>query len=136
VGRITVVEAKNRPSILTGDNVSEELHRSLSEAELSMVRLPYFPVTDESLQLFEIKVPPHGEAAPHAHTSAEIILVTAGEFVLGKRRYGPGTAIYIDADTLYGFRAGPDGASFLNFRGVVKTEYIPREQFLEKRRGR
>lgn len=53
---------------------------------------------------------------PHYHSEDEVIVVTGGEIVLGTRRYGRGTAIAIKRDTIYGFRTGPDGLSFINFR--------------------
>jgi hypothetical protein len=35
--------------------------------------------------------------------------------------YGPGTALAVAAHTRYGFYAGPDGLSFVNFRGTSPT---------------
>jgi hypothetical protein len=52
----------------------------------------------------------------HSHSEDEIIFVTDGAIRLGGRLYGPGTALAIAADTLYGFTAGPEGLSFVNFR--------------------
>jgi hypothetical protein len=52
----------------------------------------------------------------HSHSEDEIIFVTAGRIRLGTRLHGPGTALAIAADTLYGFTAGPEGLSFINFR--------------------
>jgi quercetin dioxygenase-like cupin family protein len=57
---------------------------------------------------------------PHSHSEDEIIFVTAGEIGLGNRRYGPGTAIAVAADTVYGFEA-PQGLSFINFRAASPT---------------
>jgi len=53
---------------------------------------------------------------PHYHTEDEIIVVTAGEIVLGRRTYGRGTAIAVASDTIYSFSAGPSGLTFINFR--------------------
>jgi hypothetical protein len=58
------------------------------------------------------------EVPVHSHTEDEIIFVRAGGMRLGKRLYGPGTALAIRANTKYGFRAGPDGLSFVNFRAT------------------
>ena len=55
----------------------------------------------------------------HSHTEDEIIFVIGGEIRLGSKLYGPGTALAIAADTLYGFTAGPDGLSFVNFRAAM-----------------
>ena len=55
----------------------------------------------------------------HSHSEDEIIFVIAGAMRLGNRLVGPGTAVAIAADTLYGFTAGPDGLSFVNFRAAM-----------------
>ncbi|HEX8056227.1 MAG TPA: hypothetical protein VF481_06175 [Novosphingobium sp.] len=69
----------------------------------------------------------HGTVVPlHSHSEDEIIFVTAGEIKLGNRRYGPGTALAIAADTVYGFEAAPEGLSFINFRAASPTVTTPR----------
>lgn len=63
--------------------------------------------------------PPSSEqeaAGVHSHTEDEIIFVTGGQIRLGAKLYGPGTAVAIAGNTLYGFTAGPEGLSFVNFR--------------------
>ena len=55
----------------------------------------------------------------HSHTEDEIIFVTAGSMRLGARLVGPGTALAIATDTLYSFRPGPEGLSFVNFRAAM-----------------
>lgn len=64
------------------------------------------------------------EVAVHSHTEDEIIFVRAGSMRLGNRLYGAGTALAIKADTKYGFRAGPEGLSFVNFRATSPV-YVP-----------
>jgi hypothetical protein len=68
------------------------------------------------LWLHENVFPPNYEVVLHLHNEDEVIVVTAGEIVLGARRYGRGTAIAIAKQTIYGFKAGPGGLSFVNFR--------------------
>lgn len=68
---------------------------------------------------------PDFEVAPHFHTEDEIIVVTKGEIVLGQRRHGRGTAIAVAKDTVYGFRAGAEGLSFINFRPSRPTYATP-----------
>lgn len=58
---------------------------------------------------------------PHAHSEDEIIFVTAGQIRLGNRLYGPGTALAVAADTVYGFEVPPTGLSFINFRAASPT---------------
>lgn len=60
--------------------------------------------------------PEHAANGVHSHEEDEVIFVTDGQIRLGARLYGPGTALAIAADTLYGFTAGPDGMRFVNFR--------------------
>lgn len=61
------------------------------------------------------------ETAVHSHSEDEVIFVHSGSIRLGKRIYGPGTALAIAADTKYGFFSGPDGLGFVNFRGSSPT---------------
>lgn len=56
------------------------------------------------------------ERGIHSHSEDEIIFVTGGSMRLGTKIHGPGTAIAIAADTMYGFTPGPEGLSFINFR--------------------
>ncbi|MDE8653564.1 hypothetical protein [Novosphingobium album (ex Liu et al. 2023)] len=58
---------------------------------------------------------------PHSHSEDEIIFVTAGRIRLGSRLYGPGTALAVAADTIYGFATTGAGLSFINFRAASPT---------------
>lgn len=64
---------------------------------------------------------PGFEVGIHSHSEDEIIFVQEGEIVLGKRTYGPGTALAIAANTKYGFHVGPRGLDFINFRASSPT---------------
>lgn len=61
------------------------------------------------------------ETKLHSHSEDELIFVRRGSIKLGNRLYGPGTALAITADTLYQFWTGPEGLSFVNFRGASPT---------------
>jgi hypothetical protein len=61
------------------------------------------------------------ETELHSHSEDEVIFVRAGSVRIGNRLFGPGTALAIAADTLYEFWSGPDGLSFVNFRGTSPT---------------
>lgn len=61
------------------------------------------------------------QVAVHSHSEDEIIFVRDGELRLGERCYGPGTALAIAANARYGFHVGPQGLSFVNFRGGSPT---------------
>jgi hypothetical protein len=58
----------------------------------------------------------YSDVAPHWHNEDEIIVVTGGTIQLGQRSYGPGTAIAVAKDVIYGFRTGAEGVHFINFR--------------------
>ncbi len=60
---------------------------------------------------------PRPQSGEHMHNSDEIIVVVKGEMMVGKAR-PVGTAIAIDANTIYGFGVPPDGMAFINFRAV------------------
>lgn len=66
-------------------------------------------------------VDPDVETVPHSHSEDEIIFVRAGKIRLGSKLYGPGTALAIHADTKYSFFSGPEGLSYVNFRGSIPT---------------
>ena len=76
----------------------------------------HHPGSPDELQLFEVVFPPDTEITPHAHDEDEIVYVLEGELHLGARVLTPGMSVYIPGRTLYGFRAGPEGLRFLNFR--------------------
>jgi hypothetical protein len=69
-----------------------------------------------SPQLFESQVPPDLTAPIDLLDEDEIHYVLEGEMVFGNNSYGKGSSIFVAANTRYGFRAGPQGARFLNFR--------------------
>jgi hypothetical protein len=62
------------------------------------------------------------EKGVHSHSEDEVIFVTDGHIRLGKRLYGPGTAVAIAAETFYSFAVGPDGLKFINFRPARPSE--------------
>lgn len=73
--------------------------------------------SDTDPQLFETQVPPNAVAAVHCHEEDEIMYILSGEMRLGSnRKLGAGASLFIAAKTMYGFTAGPEGLSFLNFR--------------------
>ncbi len=67
---------------------------------------------------------PNGGAVPHTHSQDEVIFILEGELTMGARKCGPGTVVYIEKDTQYGFKVGPEGVRFLNVRPGLAT-YTP-----------
>ena len=55
-------------------------------------------------------------APKHSHDHDEIIFILEGGFSMGRRKCGPGTVVYLEADTQYGFEVWPEGVRFLNIR--------------------
>jgi quercetin dioxygenase-like cupin family protein len=53
----------------------------------------------------------------HSHKVDELFLITAGDMWLGESRYGPGSLVFIPAQTEYAVRAGDDGVRY--FRVVT-----------------
>ena len=90
------------------------------------------PGSETDLYLHEAHTPPNAVIEAHVHHSDEIIYVTRGELQLGARVQRPGSLVYIPADTLDGFSAGPDG---LNFRAYRDTSHVLKEEFLAQRSG-
>ena len=70
-------------------------------------------------------VPPNEVNTPHSHNEDEVIVIMEGSLTLtrtGDRTCGPGTVMYIEKETDYGFTAGPEGVRFLIIhQGLAKT---------------
>jgi hypothetical protein len=62
----------------------------------------------------------------HSHSTDELIHVLWGELRLGSQVVRPGDTLAIDADRRYGFRSGPDGFGFLNYRREASQQTIER----------
>jgi len=61
------------------------------------------------------------EVPPHHHSHDEILYVVDGGLVFGGRRCGPGTVLYLEKGTEYGFRVFDEGVRFLNIRPGLAT---------------
>jgi quercetin dioxygenase-like cupin family protein len=109
-----------------GSTVTEE------EQDTQELRM-YFPGGPEDLQLFEVRVQPGGRTQSHAHTESEIIYVLEGDVEFGGRSVPAGSAINVPGNTLYSFRAGPNGLRFLNFRGRRDFTFISKDDFMADR---
>jgi quercetin dioxygenase-like cupin family protein len=89
--------------------------------------------SDTAPELFEVRFQPGTVVNSHAHLRDEIIFVTEGALILGSRVLTPGSSVYIAANTLYSFRAGPEGVHFVNFRPTAGAGYVSKEEFMAKR---
>ena len=59
---------------------------------------------------------PGFESKPHSHAQDEVIYIIQGELSMGRQKCGPGTLIFMEKDTTYGFKVGDEGVRFLNMR--------------------
>ena len=60
---------------------------------------------------------PGGLVAPvHSHDHDEVMFILEGGFSMGKRQCRPGTVVFIQANTEYGFTVWEEGVRFLNIR--------------------
>lgn len=60
----------------------------------------------------------------HSHSCDELIHVTSGEIVVGRRRLGPGSTVAVLADRRYAFHS--PGFGFLNYRPAAATMTVDR----------
>jgi quercetin dioxygenase-like cupin family protein len=130
MGKVSVVAATEARERSVANSPAGANYR---DAKYEVDKLPYFPIDGDGLQLFRIDMGPDAEVLPHAHTEDEIVYVLEGSILLGARTLGPGDALHVTKDTLYGFTTGPDGCVFLNFRPTDKVGYLNKEQFLAQR---
>ena len=84
-------------------------------------------------ELFEVKFPPNTVVNPHAHLYDEIIFVLGGQLILGSRVLEAGSSVFIAGETLYSFRAGPEGVHFVNFRPRSGASYLSKDEFMARR---
>jgi len=133
MGTVRIVEANAVAWQQVSEAVPAEVAAKMSRAERDADVRILHPGSGDELQLFEARIEPDEEVSLHAHAADEIIYILDGELQIGRKRLGPGASVFIAGNTLYGFRAGPSGVRFLNFRGQGNTSFITREEFLAQR---
>ena len=104
-----------------------------SDAELDSTMSYHEAGTDGSLHLTEYKYLANANFDLHAHDLAEIIYVLEGSMIFGNRELGPGSSVYIGADTLYGFAAGDQGLRILIFMGDGRAKFFSKDDYLRLR---
>ena len=114
--------------------VPETLDR-FSEKELSSTLYIHEEGTSNSLQLIEVKYLPGVLIDRHAHNESGIYYVLSGELMVGSRAMGPGSSVFISSQTLYGLKAGPQGAHFLAFRPRADLSYIHEDEYRLRRQS-
>src|SRR5260370_488367 len=106
-----------------GQNVSWEENRTTGSAgpEQWAVRTkPYFEPAEVGMMLRVVEYAPDFVVEAHSHAASEMIYILGGQVSIGENRFGPGDAIHIEPNTVYGpLRAGAEGVRFLLlFTGV------------------
>jgi quercetin dioxygenase-like cupin family protein len=100
------------------------IRQRFSGEELDATRVRVHEPGDESTpQLFELAFEPGLEVAVHSHAADEIFYVVQGSFEIGNQSLVAGSSVLIRANTLYSFRAGPQGLQVLNFRPRADAVY-------------
>jgi quercetin dioxygenase-like cupin family protein len=93
----------------------EENRTSAGQAARWGVRtMPYFEPAEAGMMLRIVEYAPDWVVEAHSHAAAEIVYILDGEVSVGGERIGPGDALHIEPNTVYGpLRAGPQGVRFL-----------------------
>jgi quercetin dioxygenase-like cupin family protein len=85
--------------------------------------------------LHEARLQPDVVFPSHAHAVGEVIYVTEGALIFGSKVVRAGGAVMIPGGTLYSFRSGPEGATFVNFRPTRDTSFVAKEDYAEWRKS-
>jgi quercetin dioxygenase-like cupin family protein len=132
MAKIRIVDSDTARWMTPKEGQGGEMVEVDEPGDLGAVRY-HHPGSDSELYLHEAHTAPNVVIEPHVHREDEIIYVTDGELRMGSRVLTPGCSVYIPANTLYGFTSGPDGVSFLNFRGRRDTSHVSKDEFLAER---
>jgi quercetin dioxygenase-like cupin family protein len=125
---------RNLASILGDLSADEERLAKYTPAQLKSETRFCLPGGLNELQLFEVRLPPDTDVGAHAHVADEVMYVLEGELRFGRKVLPAGSAVSIPGCTVYAFRAGPQGARFLNFRPSADSSYLTKEEALALRR--
>ena len=115
------------------DVYPDSLKERLTPAEVADTSVRLHQGLPGKLQLVEIRLEPGLEISTHAHADDEIVAVIEGELHFGRRVCGEGSSFFIPGNTLYGFRAGPQGCRYLNFRAQADSTYFTKDDIIEAR---
>ena len=105
----------------------------LTPEELAGTSREHHHGSETEPELFEVKFPPNTVVNPHAHLYDEIIFVIGGQLILGSRVLEAGSSVFIAGETLYSFKAGPEGVHFVNFRPRSGASYLSKDEFMARR---
>jgi mannose-6-phosphate isomerase-like protein (cupin superfamily) len=124
MAKVRITTPEQHPWQVSGERVESPLSKVIMEdggpASAYKIREPG---TETDPQLVELRFHPGEEIELHCHDEAEIMYVLTGSMEIGSRTVGPGACIYIDGGVFYGFKAGPEGVHFLNFRSHIDNSF-------------
>ena len=66
-----------------------------------------------------------------ASTVRQVMYVVEGGFSMGQRQCGPGTVLFIEANTQYGFEVWDEGVRFLNIRQGLARYTVAGQQSID-----
>ena len=130
---IRFFDPSETPFLKPADVYPDSLKERLTPEEVADTSVRLQLGAPGKLQLFEVKLEPGLEISTHAHADDEIVAVIEGELHLGRRVCGPGSSFFIPGNTLYGFRAGPEGCRYLNFRAQADSTFFTKEDIVAAR---
>jgi quercetin dioxygenase-like cupin family protein len=133
VSTIRFASPETTPSVSPREVVDADTAEHVPERSDEVGSRLYHPGSDTELQMIEVDLPPDFEVEPHAHFESEIIYVTKGVLHFGNRAVSAGGSVFIEANTLYGFRSGAMPTQFINFRARADVSYLTKEQFIARR---
>jgi quercetin dioxygenase-like cupin family protein len=77
---------------------------------------------DNAYSLVQVTAAPHTVIQRHKHTSDQVVWCVAGSMTQGNRLLEAGSGYFTPANQPYGFEAGPDGVTYIEFRHCPLAE--------------
>ena len=108
-----------------GDIPMGDMRDHIDPTELEGQLAFHEPGDETTPQLMEMRLNPHTLVAPHSHDDGEIFYVAEGSLHWGDHVLEAGGSMFIPADTVYSFHAGPRGARLLNIRSRADHSFRP-----------
>ena len=136
MGKVRILEPDDGQWQPVHEVVAADMAQKMSPAERDADVRILHPGYDHEPQLFEVIFAPNETVSLHAHPADEIIYVLEGEMIIGRKHLKAGASAFIGGNTLYGFKSGPDGLRFLNFRADSNTVFITKDEFMARRSDR
>jgi quercetin dioxygenase-like cupin family protein len=118
------------PEAFEGTVVPEKLRDKINLAELHGTRLTLKVLlnqsSDNGYSLVQVTAAPHTVMQRHKHNVDQIVWCVAGSMTQGNRLIEAGSGYFTPANQAYGYEAGPDGVTVLEFRAspLDKTETV------------